>query len=329
MNRQFITLAAILAWSGAASAQSTVTISGFLDQGVGRSIGSRDRAVQEAAVGNSRIAFRGVEDLGGGYAALFGFEHRLRPDLGTEGVSGRFWSGYSTVGLRAAFGTVNLGRQYTAAYSLIQSQIDPFGNVTVANLRDIGMRPGAAVQGLANTPAGVATVSKVRVNDSVRVDFKAAGVNVAASVAEASQEGGAGPDRPWSVAANYSAGPLFVGVGYENPQFRNDHQWNLGMKYAWGPATLHVGGAYGKTANDLEVRGALIGLTYRLGNGELKLGYGRSEVGTAPAGVQRERLGAGYHHALSKRTKVYADVAHERKITLNKTGYDLGLVVSF
>ena len=329
MNRQSMAFAAILALSGAAAAQGSVTISGFLDQGVGRSIGSRDRAVQEGAVGNSRIAFRGVEDLGGGYGALFGFEHRLRPDLGTEGVSGRFWSGYSTVGLRTPFGTLNLGRQYTASYSLIQGQIDPFANVTVANLRDIGMWPGAAILGLANTPTGVATVSKVRVNDSVRVDFNGAGFNVAASVAEASQEGGAGPERPWSVAANYSAGPLFVGAGYENPQFRNDHQWNVGMKYTLGAATLHVGGAYGRTANDLKLRGALIGLNYRIGNGDLKLGYGRSEIGTGTSGVERERLGAGYHYPLSKRTKLYADVAQERKIASNKTGYDLGLVVSF
>jgi predicted porin len=329
MKSSHIATVVLAALSGAAVAQSSVTISGFIDQGVGKSIGTRDKAVQESAVGNSRIAFRGVEDLGGGYSAVFGFEHRLRPDLGTEGVAGRFWSGYSTVGLRSPMGSVTLGRQYTASYSLIQGQIDPFGNVTVANLRDIGMRPGAAVLGLANTPAGVATVSKVRVNDSVRYDYSAAGLNIAASTAEASQEGGTGPHRPWSVAANYTAGPLFIGAGYENPQFDNDHQWNLGVKYTIGPATLIAGGAYGRTANDLKVRGALVGLNYRLGSGHLKVGFGRSEVGEGPGAVERERLGVGYHYALSKRTKLYADVAHERKIAANKTGYDLGLIVIF
>jgi predicted porin len=329
MKSSHIAMAALAACSGAALAQSSVTISGFIDQGVGKSIGTRDKAVQESAVGNSRIAFRGVEDLGGGFSALFGFEHRLRPDLGTEGVTGRFWSGYSTVGLRSRVGTVTLGRQYTAAYSLVQGQIDPFGNVTVANLRDIGMRPGAAVLGLANTPAGVATVSKVRVNDSIRYDHSAAGFNVAASIAEATQEGGTGPDRPWSVAANYSAGPLFIAAGYENPQFDNDHQWNLGVKYTLGPATLIAGGAYGRTANDLKLTGALVGLNYRIGGGDLKVGYGRSEIGEGPGAVERERLGVGYHYALSRRTKLYADVAHERKIAADRTGYDLGLIVSF
>jgi len=328
MNRNVIAMAALCAWGSAATAQSSsVTITGWLDLGVGKAIGTRDKAVQESTAANSRLTFRGVEDLGGGYSALFGFEHRLRPDTGTEGVSGRFWAGYSTVGLRTPYGTLNIGRQYVPAFNLVQSTVDPFGNITVANLRDIGMRPGAAIHGLSNTPSGVATVSKVRVSDSIRYDYSGKGFNFGASIGEATQENGAatGPDRPWSAAANYTTGPFFVAVGYENPQFRNDHQWNVGTRYVIGPATLSAGIATGRTANDLKLKGALVGVSYNVGSGDIKAGYAQSKVGT----VERKRFGLGYHYNLSKRTMVYADVAHEREIAANKTGYDLGLIVKF
>jgi len=331
MKRNLLATAAMCALGGAAMAQSNVTISGWIDLGVGKSIGTADKAVQESTAANSRLTFRGVEDLGGGMAALFGFEHRLRPDLGTEGVTGRFWSGYSTVGLRTPYGTVNLGRQYVPAFNLVQSRVDPFENITVANLRDIGMRPGASIHGLSNTPAGVATVSKVRVSDSIRYDHSLAGFNFAASIAESTQEGGTatGPNKPWSVAANYSGGPYFVGVSYENPQFLNDHQWNVGASYKIAGATLSGGLARGRTANNLNLRGALLGVTYPLGKGELKAGYAQSKIGDGATAVERKKVGLGYHYWLSKRTRLYADVAHEREIATQKNGYDLGLIVSF
>jgi hypothetical protein len=42
-----------------------------------------------------------------------------------------------------------------------------------------------------------------------------------------------------------------------------------------------------------------------------------------------QRVGIGYHHWFSKRTKVYADIAHERKAATERSGYDLGVFHSF
>jgi predicted porin len=331
MKKSLLTLAALGTFAGTAAAQPSVTVYGKLDLGVGQNIGSSTKAVQESAPANNRIGFRGVEDLGGGLSALFGIEHRFRPDTGAEGVAGRFWHGFSTVGLRGPWGTVNLGRQYTPAFSLIQNQLDPFAGVTVANMRDVGTRPGAAVQGLSGTLSGVAAVSKVRISDSIRYDFSGAGVNFAASVAESNQEAGttAGPDRPWSVAANYSSGALFVGAGYEDPQGANDHQWNVGARYGFKGATVSAGLASGRTDNNLKVRGWLLGLNYPIGHAELKAGYARSEIGSGPMGVEFNRLGVGYHYNLSKNTKIFTDIAHESEIAAHKTGFDLGIEHNF
>lgn len=329
MKRTLATMTLLNVLGATASAQSSVTIGGIMDIGVGRSIGSAVNAVQESTVGNSRIHFRGTEDLGGGYGAQFGMEHFLRPDTGAQAVADRFWAGYSYVGLRTPYGSLNLGRQYTPAYSMVEGQIDPFLNLSVANLRDVGMRPGAAVQGLSGSPSGVAAVSKVRVSDSVRYDWSGKNINFAVLVGEAAQSGAPGRHKPVSVGANYRSGSLYIGVAYENPQFDNDHQWTAGAKYTVGSATFSLGGAYGRTASDLRVSGMLAGVSYHTGSGDLKFGVAASKIGAGTGAVERERIAVGYHYHLSKRTRIFTHIAHERKIARNRTGADLGIFMRF
>jgi len=329
MKTKLLAIATLAALNQAALAQSSVTVYGLVDLGLGRSIGTQDKAVQESSSGNSRLGFRGTEDLGGGMAAVFQLEHRFRPDVGTESAAGRFWHGTSIVGLRSPYGTVTIGRQFQPAFWLVQNQVDPFAGLTVANLRDVGMRPGGANGG---SPNGVATVPRFRISDSIRYEVSRNGLTFGASIAESSQEAGAaaGPDRPVALALNYNSGPVFVGIGYENPQGAKDVLWSVAGRYKFGDATLSIGGSKGKTEPtsrfaSLEVRGWLVGLNYQIGAGDIKVGYAAGRV----AAVERKRFGLGYHHSLSKRTRLYADVGHEREITDRKTGVDLGIWHSF
>src|ERR1044072_8929577 len=114
MKKSLLALAVLGAFAGAASAQSSVAIYGFLDSALSKPYATEDKKVIDGAFygGGSRLGFRGVEDLGGGYKATFGMEHRLNVDEGAQ-AGGVFWQGYSTVGLVTPFGAVNLGRQYT------------------------------------------------------------------------------------------------------------------------------------------------------------------------------------------------------------------------
>lgn len=310
MKKHALVLAALAAVTGSAWSQSTVTVYGRLDLGVGKPLGSADKQVMDAA--GSRLGFRGVEDLGGGLKAMFGFEHRFNPDTGTANAT--FWQGYSTVGLASdTLGRINIGRQYTPAFSLIQNQIDPFGGDTVAQVRDVGMRVGG--------------VTKVRVADSIRYDYGAAGFNVAASIAESQQPGAlAGPDRPLSIAASYEAGPLFVGAGFEDPANANDKQWNVGARYAFSALTLSAGYAKGTTAANLDAKGFVLGASYRLGATELMAAFGQHKLAGATV---NSKLGLGVHHKLSKRTKLYVDFGRDSKLATQKTGYDLGIFHNF
>jgi predicted porin len=303
-------LALLTLFAGAASAQSSVTIYGKIDQGLLKDIGSEDHQIAEAA--GSRLGFKGAEDLGGGLSAVFAIEHRFTPDTGNQNTT-VFWNGISVVGLKTPFGTVNIGRQYTPAFSYIQNQIDPFGGDTVAELRTFGMRQGA--------------ITKTRVSDSVRYDFSANGFNLGASIAEATQAGtSAGPDRPFSIAANYAQGPLFIGIGYEDPANTDDDLFSLGARYTIGSLNLATGFSTGTRTNNTKAKGFLVGLTYTLGAGEIKGGFARETRAGVTFG---QKIGMGYHHNLSKRTKLYADVGYDKKATTEKTGYDLGIQHNF
>src|SRR5574344_2243037 len=109
MKKSLIALAALAA-SGVAMAQSSVTLYGVLDTGLTYSKG--DESVYGLThVGgnvNSRLGFRGVEDLGNGLKATFNLESGLSADNGGNYMneSGLTFNRTSTVGLQGAFGEV-------------------------------------------------------------------------------------------------------------------------------------------------------------------------------------------------------------------------------
>ena len=298
---------AAMAACGVAQAQSSVTLYGKVDLGLQRAIGSSDTHM--ATGGDSRIGVRGVEDLGGGLKAFFGFEQRIHATTGA--IDGDGYKGYTHVGLQGGFGKVGLGRQYVAAFSLVQNQIDPFEGDTVAQVRDVGMRFGG--------------ITKVRVNSSIRYDHKFGPVNVAASIADKDTNGN-GPDRPMSLAANWKNGPLFLAAGWENPSGDKDYAWNLGAAYDISAATVSLGFGRGKTDAGASARGLVLGLNVPVGAGVIKAAYGTNKVGGV-TGAQK--VGLGYHYFMSKRTMLYVDVAHDNKAAKNKSGMDFGIRHTF
>ncbi|QSI30378.1 porin [Variovorax sp. RKNM96] len=86
MKRLLMWSAIGLASSGAAHAQSSVTVFGVMDLGVQYTKGEGGgsvKALSNGGLSTSRIGFRGTEDLGGGLRAGFWLEGSLNPDLGT------------------------------------------------------------------------------------------------------------------------------------------------------------------------------------------------------------------------------------------------------
>lgn len=119
MKKSLIALA-VLAASGAAMAQSSVTVYGLMDVWVGSSkesdtaagttTSSRNNVLQSGGFATSRIGFKGTEDLGGGLKANFNIETAISPDAPSATSIG---SRNAWVGLSGGFGSVQLGRVWT------------------------------------------------------------------------------------------------------------------------------------------------------------------------------------------------------------------------
>ncbi|OUL99774.1 porin [Variovorax sp. JS1663] len=150
MRTSLITFAALAA-SGAASAQSSVTLFGVADSAISHySVKSSfynntgalpplsalavpeakrsQTALSSGANASSRVGFRGTEDLGGGLAAGFWLESGITQDSGATALAA--FSRRSTVSLSGGFGELRLGRDYVPTY-WNESVFDPMGAVGV------------------------------------------------------------------------------------------------------------------------------------------------------------------------------------------------------
>ncbi|MFB9127526.1 porin [Paraburkholderia dipogonis] len=105
-------------------AQSNVTLYGIVDGGVsyvtnaGRVNGKNHAATQFLSGGEAadRFGFKGVEDLGGGFKAIFNLENGFSVANGTLQQGGRLFGRQAYVGLQSAYGTLTFGRQKTVIY---------------------------------------------------------------------------------------------------------------------------------------------------------------------------------------------------------------------
>jgi predicted porin len=300
------TLSLLGSQAAAQTAAPTLTFYGKFDIGLRKAVGEENKQIATGSDG--RVGLKGTYDLGSGLQGFVNLEHRFFPDTGVQ--DGVFWKGIANAGLSGAFGKVGLGRQYIAAFSLVQDQIDPWGGDTVAQLRDVGMRAGG--------------ITKVRVDGSLRYDYTWSGVKLAASIAEGEKNGG--PNRPVSLAANTKVGDLFLAAGYENPAGANDKYLSLGTAYSFGDVTVSAGIGKGTTNADIDAQGYLLAVNWPLMGGELKAGYATQEVDDV---TTAQKVAVGFHYPLHKNVLVYADLANDRKARLSKTGADLGLRLSF
>jgi predicted porin len=314
MKKSLIALAALTAFAGAASAQSSVVIGGYIDLGVGKPTGTADKQVLDGGgTDGSRLNFNAIEDLGGGLRAQAGFEHRLRPDTGASAPN--FWNGYSFIGLQGGFGRIRVGRDYTTAFSFAQNQVDPFAGDTVAVLRQNSLQIGAA---------------KVRFANGIRYDSPAmGGLTFAFDISEKglSQNNGAPADatnvnKPWSASVAYAAGPMYLALSHENPGGKNDKLTNVAARYTMGGLTLRAGAANGTNNANAKVKGYLLGANYAMGAGNFKVGYATNKIGTVD---QAKRFAVGYQYNMSKRTFLYTDFVSDSKLKTQKTGYDFGV----
>ncbi|MBN3726296.1 porin [Burkholderia sp. Ac-20379] len=213
MKKRIMVAAATLTGltAGVAHAQSSVTLYGIVDTGIGwqssqTSLGSTSggKSVTKMINGiwaGSRFGLKGSEDLGGGLKAIFQLEEGFNSATGAQAVSGLMFNRQAYVGLTdARFGSFTAGRQYTAYYTVL-SPYSPTTWLTGA----YGAHPGD-IDSLDTT---------YRVNNSlVYMSPTYGGFTFGGSYALGGTPGSTNNGSTWSVAARYAMGPAGLAVGF-------------------------------------------------------------------------------------------------------------------
>src|SRR4051812_11548089 len=139
MKKLLVSLAALSCC--ATYAQSSVTLFGLVDAGIGFGHGStaNNTVLLNSGLLSSRLGFRGIEDLGSGLSASFWLEAGIANDNGSgaptsinnqgSGVTtpgGLTFNRRSTVSLASTrWGELRFGRDYTPTFTTL-SLTDPF-----------------------------------------------------------------------------------------------------------------------------------------------------------------------------------------------------------
>jgi len=311
MKKSLLALAALTAFAGAASAQSSVTLYGRVDLSVAKNVGSDTKNIQNGS--GSRLGLRGAEDLGGGLSAIFNIEHRFNADTGQD-TNARFWHGRSFVGLKGGFGQVVFGREYTTSFLGTQLWADPWGWDTVA---------------AQNAITGLGGIAKVRNDSSITYNIGSGGFSFGAQIAEATDSINQYQSKPVNFNVGYAGGPLRASFGYEKTGREgagDEKMWSAAVSYNLG--FIKPGFMYGKgtALSGADHKGMMFTATAPMGAGEFRASYGNLKANdTTVAKI----LALGYHYSMSKRTTLYVDYANNSELDDNKSGYDVGIKHNF
>ena len=337
MQKKLIALAVAGLVSGAAFAQSNVTVYGVAD-GYYAHVKAGDAKISPAfnsgGLAGSRIGFQGAEDLGNGLKAVFQYELNFNLDSGkgniagtttsNAGVLGNGANGISStrqsyVGLAGSFGTAVLGRlqgpgYYVSKYdALVGSQISPQQILS----RGIG--------------------STISPNDNARFNNAVAYITPTISGFSAFAAFGAGEqatpcgnncdkESAWGLGLSYEAGPL--AVGYVHHKVNNagtatdaDIKENmLGASYDLKMVKILGTWQDQKIAGGDKNKVWQLGAVVPVGAGNIHAAYGRSNMDQDNSDSKSWTL--AYTYGLSKRTTLYTGYSR----TTNDDGAQIGVL---
>jgi predicted porin len=332
MKKNLIALA-ILAASGVASAQSSVTVYGIADVWFGSTknqnldatntpiMPTRQTMIGSGGVSSNRFGFRGSEDLGGGLKANFLLEQGFSIDTGANAAAGQAFSRQSYIGLSsAAMGEVRLGKTYTAYDDIsgattpgFDSALSPTVNVWAST--GYTANPANTVYYASPSYSGFSGAASYSLGEDKNTVGAAPFNNKAGSIA--------------SFNVKYQGGPVYVGLAYQADKFagaaKSAKFFRVNASYDLGVVKLLAG--YGRVidpavANTLPAPAPAFVSTVGAKTTEWQIGadfpvtsaltlsggYAHSKDNAVLGNTKRSGLGLAASYSLSKRTSVYGGV---------------------
>ena len=246
-----------MAATGAAFAQSSVTLYGVADIGLAKTnkagLGYGNDSLQATANGtlnngNSRLGVRGVEDLGGGLKASFNFEQGINLANGaTDSVT---WQRAAFAALSGGFGEIYAGRRLspsfygvaaweltgTANYSATAAQF-AFAGAGSRNNAHIGYTTpdfGGLTATLGTTLKGndASAADGLQSKIDMNVIYKGGPISAGLSYNKVQDT-----EKNWSIGASYNLGVATVAASYQDPA-GDKKGFTIGASAPLGPVTL-------------------------------------------------------------------------------------------
>ena len=334
------------AMAQSAAGGSSVTMYGILDIGINHVTGASGGSMTSLTSGNmqgSRLGFKGNEDLGGGYRAVFTLESRLEADTGALGnrpiSQGRLpdrLSNAGSLGLPAALQPavsavatqignsvgVNLGNNFFDR-QIFTGVVTPFGAFTFgrqytpgylanANFDAMKTESSLSLGQLVAIPASF----DIRVSNSLQYGLQLDGWTATAMYAAGEVAGRSNAGRLWGAMAMYNGNGYSFGGGYNT---RNNELGEKSLTTAVLGATLDVGpgtlsGQFSvikdeHPTNLSSISAVLSGYRITSGVHAVTVAY-NSMNDKRPFNADRASYGVAYTYALSKRTDLNAVLTH-------------------
>lgn len=329
MKKSLIALALMGAFSGAAFAQSNVTLYGILDVNYQRNDPNGPQAttsgINAGHQSGNRWGLRGSEALGKGMNAIFTVEQGFALDTGAAS-STRAWHRQAWAGLQFTGPKVSVVAGRLALLSSGTGSFDLFGT-TDPFLTGFG---DSAIASTFSSAAATRADNVVAIVGGPWAGFRA-GATYSFNVDGAEAAGSSNNTRATGLAAQYSAGMLFLAATHDQIKHSNttfpgaptQKHTQLGAVLDFKFAKLHLGYAMEDniralgTANSGNVgRDAdswMVGATVPLAGGSLLASYQDRDadpVGTEVAGPDLKVWAVGYSYPLSRRTNMYANFSN-------------------
>jgi predicted porin len=345
MKKSLVALA-VLAASGAAMAQSSVTLFGIVDAGYayGKGAASSKTQLRNSGIASSRLGFRGVEDLGGGMKASFHLEAGVNNDDGTGsassalnqsqtaanvGTQGLTFNRRSTVSLESGMGELRLGRDYTPQF-WSETVYDPFGtngvgtNIAFNKGGLTGVRASNSIGYLSPSFGGIKLWAQTYMGENA---------STAAKVGDGNGYRITFDQDKFSAAIAGSSTTTGAGV-------KNDTS-NVGASYDLGVAKVMAQSNTTKITAAADIKGSVIGALVPMAGGTFRIASSQTKQGIK----ESKLMAVGFINPLSKRTDLYATYArvsnsggaaavlnggsHGTTLNAASTGYEFGVKHTF
>lgn len=171
---------------------------------------------------NTRIIWKGAEDLGTGLSAIWQLDARLQADTGiqTSGTIGQLFGGNNYLGLKSdTMGALMAGRM-DAPYKVARRNLDVFFDVAGDNRSG----NGAGIAGLLSSEMRLNNAMAYVSPDMGGFSVLAATVFGAESATSTANTKGSG----YSLAGVYNAGPIYATLGYQDIKYGSPTSGDLG-----------------------------------------------------------------------------------------------------